>query len=661
LSCSPGRILRAVLLASGAALVLLTHVFVTLDEVRVKAVQSPVAAAAGVAHASTSAFPSASLLRAPFALVLTVNNPSSDARFTVSVDGGAVCERSVASGAHRLDCDFAGEWNPAVSHDVMVSGPTSAWALDYVELATHHGKSNGANYLVLLPHDSRRYVPPAAAWAVVAWLALIAILLLASPPSWPRWAQLLYRVVAGALLLLLAASVASPWVSDYRLMLSAGTFVRWLVVLFAPRIWQAGVWLAEAGAAPRSRKAVAQAGLVAAITCAAYGAVVVAQLHDTYNGNYSGFLHVSSRLFDGNPLLSGRDDVRHSLVLQSDGGYDGQFMYFTAFDPLMRAYHDSPATYRRVVDAVPYRFGRIGFVWLTRVVSVGRWQWYPAAMVWLILMALALAALFLARAAVRAALPPVLGLLVIVVPGFWQSLQYGLPEPIAAAGLLGGVLALSRERTWLAGAFFGLSLLVRETGIIAVGCVLIGIALSGQTRRALLVGVVAMSAVVLWRVYMAWVLFPDWGIEGLLYHPGDLGWPMAGFLDLWRTVAHGQYYPGLPGLSRAAIAYPALLIGGFLLAAALAISAPSAVNIAAFLYACLAVSLNFEFIWNHVSNGQRGTYELFIMLALSCLAIRTYPRVLRAGLTVFWCAAGLYVFFGSFDASYIRTTLPIPF
>ena len=36
-------------------------------------------------------------------------------------------------------------------------------------------------------------------------------------------------------------------------------------------------------------------------------------------------------------------------------------MYFATFDPLLRVYRNSPITYRRFMDAPPYRFGRIGF------------------------------------------------------------------------------------------------------------------------------------------------------------------------------------------------------------------------------------------------------------------------------------------------------------
>jgi hypothetical protein len=62
-------------------------------------------------------------------------------------------------------------------------------------------------------------------------------------------------------------------------------------------------------------------------------------------------------------------------------------------------------------------------------------------------------------------------------------------------------------------------------------------------------------------------------------------------------------------------------------------------------------------IWVHVGNGQRGTYELFLMLTLSTLAIRSYRRHLQVPIVLFWCAAGGYTFFGAFDAELIRAAV----
>ena len=549
----------------------------------------------------------------------------------------------------------------AADREVIVSGPLTPWTLEYLELATHHGNASGMLTLFILPRDSTGYVGPAAAWTVVLWLALAAILAFPSPRLASRYARAFYLTIAGSLILLLAISQCSQWISPYRVVLPTRTFMTWLAALLAPRLWVAGRWLARQEPEPANRwMAPVRAGLAGALVLVVFLGIVHARLGDSYSGNYSGFLHIARSAFDANPLLNARDDVRGTLLLQ-DSGYDGQFMYFAAFDPFLRAFGDRPATYRLVMDSPAYRYGRIGFSLLARTLSGGHWPWYPATMVWLIVAALGLAAFALATLAQDQGAPPALGLLIVLIPGFWPSLQSGLPEPVAAAAIVAGMLCFSRGRWVLAGALFAVSLLVRETGIVAVVCVTGAGVLSERRREAILVGLFAVGVMAIWRLYTAWVLFPDLGIEAVLSHPPDLGWPFAGIADLWRIVVEGRYHGGEPELARAAFAFPVLLAGGFLLSVVLVFVAPSATSVAALVYALIGICLNFPAIWVHVGNGQRATFEMFLMLALSTAAFRTCPQAVRAGLVGFWCAAAAYVFFLTFDAAYIRSALGLPF
>ena len=113
-------------------------------------------------------------------------------------------------------------------------------------------------------------------------------------------------------------------------------------------------------------------------------------------------------------------------------------------------------------------------------------------------------------------------------------------------------------------------------------------------------------------------------------------------------------------MSLAGLTYPVVIIGGLALATTLVLTCPSAINVAALCYAIMAISLNFQTVWLHVGNGQRGTYELFLMLALSSVAVRSCPNGLRAGLIGFWSLTAAYVFWCAYDATYIRTVLSQP-
>jgi hypothetical protein len=239
-------------LASLLALLLQTHVFVAIDRVRVLVIQAPAAAVGGRVRATTADHPDVNALRPPFALIARINHASaSTARFSIEVDGSTVCEREVAGGgARRVDCAVDRKWDPTVVHDVTIQGPSTAWTLDYLELATHHGNTDGAHTLMILPAASGRYLSPGAGWVIAAWLALFAAMLFPiGPRALPRWSRSLQGLVAAAVGLELIVIQCSQWVSPYRVVLSAGTFVRLLLLLFALRLWAALRWSAAMVAA----------------------------------------------------------------------------------------------------------------------------------------------------------------------------------------------------------------------------------------------------------------------------------------------------------------------------------------------------------------------------------------------------------------------------
>jgi hypothetical protein len=652
----PVRYLVASLLATLLALVIATRGFDQFNGVRSKVVTTTKPAVGGAVDLLVDNRGKAQTLRPPFALIARISNDTADtASFSIDVDGRGACEPQVAphTKASRVDCAVTGVWDIGRSHEIVIRSAAANWSLEYLELATHHGNTNGVHAIFVVPAGSRSFSRPSVAVIVSSWLFMIGLFLLPFPDRMPRAVLMCYWLVAGLIGLALVTIIVAPWVSSFAIVLSTGTLVRWAVVLALPGVWRQGrAILPLLPGLARHWSPTAACVLVALAVTGGYAAMMFHGLRDA-GGNYSGFLQIDEAAFDENPLLRGRQDVRETLILRP-GGYDGQFMYFAAFDPFMRAFHADPVRYRSYMDSPPYRFGRIGFAWLTNLASLGAWPRYPATMIWLVLGAIGATAVGIAVAARHASVSPVWGLVVLVVPGFWASLGTGLPEPIAAAFLVFGYLAWTREHWLAAGLLLAGSLLVRETGAVLVVMLAVATYLRGERRSALTMAVLAFLPIVLWRLYMGSVLYPDWGLEGFFYNPHDLGLPFAGFIELWGRIRSGTY---LHGIERAGIWYPVVLISFWIFALVVAVVRRTPLAWATAVYGTVAVSLNYGAIWVHVGNGQRATYELFVLVALSTVTLVGRSRAWRIGATAVWALAGAYVFWLGFDAGSIRDAI----
>lgn len=638
--------------ALAVALVLFTlcvsRGFTGLERVREKLVERPIEPAGNTVSVQTDRLDRLAAIGQPLAVVARIE-AEADVMVTIEVDGRPVCTRPAGRGDRRLDC-VTGPLDPhAGVHRVNITAPGGPWRLDSLEIATHHGNTTGLFYFVVIPQLSRAYT--SVGWPASAVLAVLFGLAAALLPAWPlgRVAFGVYRVLAGLALLLTVVVVASPWVTSFRVVLSLGTCIALASLVLAPQLASALWWLTRVIPRPTLGVVVVRALAVALCAVLPFWMLVSSRLDRWYGGNYSGFLQISERDFEANPLFADRPDVRAQVLRQPGGGYDGQFNYYIAFDPLMRTFAGDPAQYRAVVDAVPYRFGRIGLAWAAVGLSAGRWPLYPRTMSWLLLAAIGCLAFTVAAAAQTEAWSPALGLLTVVVPGFWRSVQTTLPEPLAAALLVLGIVAALR-RSWRAAAFCcALSLLVRETGVIAVGGLFLLAYRRDGSRQAATFLALAALPVVLWRVYVGAVIFPDWGLRGFLDHPADLTVPFTGFVHMWRAIADGTYMVGTKATTIAGVLYPALLIMALGLSLASAWLSPGPIGIAALGYSLIGVSLNYPMIWVDLGNGQRGTYEVFVLLLLATLYARPHRALTRA-FAIFWAAACLYVFWGTFEA-----------
>jgi len=207
---------------------------------------------------------------------------------------------------------------------------------------------------------------------------------------------------------------------------------------------------------------------------------------------------VSGNVVIGRLNAPGR--VPSDLSVVGGPGYDGQFYYRLAVDP----FHLDGLTNGIRIDS-PVRLQRIGYPFLSWLVSAGQSPLVPFALV--LVNVLAVAALAglgaaLARSYGRA---PAWGLLFCVFSGFVVTLARDLTELLAAALVVGALLALRGERPVTAGIILAGAVLTRETALILPVAILLASLRGGRwraglrPRRADLVWLLPVIAYVLWQ------------------------------------------------------------------------------------------------------------------------------------------------------------------
>jgi hypothetical protein len=231
------KALRAAVLAGACCGVLETRVFVAFNPIRIKAVETPVAASGGVVRVRMIDERVNALLL-PFAVIARVRNDSTAPQhFLIRIDNHTVCDPTVApSVTRRIDCAVTQDWDRASEHAVVIESPATSWRLEYLELATHHGNATGGLNLFVLPAASKRYTPPGAVWLLVVWLGLTGVLLLPPPDPTSRSMRLFSRALPAPVIALFGLVVIAPIVSPYVIVLSAWTVTGWLLLPLLPRL-----------------------------------------------------------------------------------------------------------------------------------------------------------------------------------------------------------------------------------------------------------------------------------------------------------------------------------------------------------------------------------------------------------------------------------------
>jgi hypothetical protein len=250
----------------------------------------------------------------------------------------------------------------------------------------------------------------------------------------------------------------------------------------------------------------AAAALIAMLAAVAF---TLARWQTWAHGNISRFILVGRHFAEVSQLP-------HGMPVAKTYGYDGQFFYRLALNPLN--FHHT--AYGITMDR-PYRYMRIGYPTLTWLVSLGQHNLVPVMLVVVNIAAIGTLGYLGGIFAVDGGRHALAGLLIPGYFGLLTSLSRDTAEPLAAVCLLAGLLAVRRRRPVLAAMLLAFGALTRETVMVAVAAlavmrvlgILRGRARPGRQDLAWAIPAAAFAAwqVVVWTAIGSVPLFADGG------------------------------------------------------------------------------------------------------------------------------------------------------
>jgi hypothetical protein len=340
--------------------------------------------------------------------------------------------------------------------------------------------------------------------------------------------------------------------------------------------------------------------------------------------------------------------VTHGLPIGSGAGYDGQFYFRLALDPL----NWSRTAFGIRLDSYA-RLQRIVYPVLAWLVAAGRASGVTVSLVVVNVLALGTLAGLCAALVLEAGRHVLWGLMIPAYWGFLWSLSRDLTEIVAACFMIASLYALRRRRPVLAGLALSVAVLSRETvlGIVVALVLARAFAIvkglrdkpSGDFREKGLNITSARLRPVLADV--AWALpavcFAGWQIA---VHAVTGTYPVHAsgqanvgipFLGMWRGIEY--YVPRLPSTASLLWFGEFTVLAGIGILAATCLRRSTALlheRVAWVVYALLTVSLA-SGIWRG-DVGFRSLDELFVFSCLVLLSSKVRLRLPALAIAAAW-------------------------
>jgi hypothetical protein len=198
---------------------------------------------------------------------------------------------------------------------------------------------------------------------------------------------------------------------------------------------------------------------IAAVVLLAYAGFLFASYHNGRDARY--FIRIGTHfLLQSHASSVIKLDPHYQYLKHNDVGYDGQFDYYIALDPVNARYY---------MDETTYRYGRILYPITARLLALGQSDAIPYTLILINLLALTGGTLALAAWLRRKSVSPWFALVFGLFPGLFVSLQRDLNEPLAYALVALAIYLFDfggKQRILWAGICFALAALTRETTFV---------------------------------------------------------------------------------------------------------------------------------------------------------------------------------------------------
>jgi hypothetical protein len=251
-----------------------------------------------------------------------------------------------------------------------------------------------------------------------------------------------------------------------------------------------------------------------------------------YHGNLTGFVEFGSRFVAATHPPAG-------AIVDSPRGYDGQFFYLQARDPLLL--HDSTIAAIRGTGQ-GFRLQRVGYPAVAYLLAGGNDHAIPFALLAVNVIVLLSLTIGLACYLRRRGRSPNWAIAVALAPGMLLPTMRDLCDPLAIAATLTGLLLWRSGRRWPAALALTVAVLTREVMVIAVVAVALHaavVAFRGHSWRA--------SAARVWPVVvLPLAVFAAWQSYLLVRYGGPLGDATLQPLSNLVAEVRGDLRSGLP-------------------------------------------------------------------------------------------------------------------